>query len=341
MLKKILFVAALIVVMLPVAAADKAGKWYVDLDYGFENPSGLDTIYAYSYGYNYIGGSYLGSQTKTFTTGPSNAASWKLTAGYEAADWKAWASYFKLGNDATSLAAHENDYYSFVLFNTLPAPVDPLYGYEGFVYSDEARANTRFRISRIDINAGRNFNPTDNWKLTFYSGLMYMNLETSVDVLYIDNQDWNYWGAGSTDQVILKSNSKGWGINLGFVSSTQIGKRVEFNSGLEVTMARLTRNNEQTEWFYSSYYSPDYGPFGSWNANQDDSKMTPIISAFVEADIKITDRFFTQIGYKYMAMKDVLSYNRLVNDYPMGSGWASENKDFGLDGLYLGLTFKF
>lgn len=340
MLKKILCVAALLVVMLPAAAADKKGKWYVDLDYGFENPSGLDTIYAYSYGYNYING-YLGSQTKTFATGPDNDTSWKLSLGYETADWKAWVSYFKYGNDAESIAAHDNTYYSYVLYNTLPMPTDPIWGYDGFIWSDEAHAKTDVRLSRLDFNAGHTFNPAENWKLMFYGGLMYMNFEAKIDVLYIDNQDWNYWGAGSTDQVILRSNSKGWGINIGSTLTRQIGKRVEVTLGYERTMARLSRTNEQSEWYYSTYYGPDYGPWGSWNASQSDSKMLPIENAFLEANVKITDHFFTQIGYKYSSIKDALNYTLNVNDYPGISGYASDNKDFGLDGLYFGMTFKF
>lgn len=336
MLKRILFVVAILAIMLPVAAQDKAGRWFVDVNYNYDQASGLDTVYAYAYGYNYMAG-LLTTQTQTFVTDPGSSWSPEIKVGYETDTWKAWGTYYKFSDTAVSNAGHQNDYFSYVLINTLPVGTDPLFGWDGFVYGDTAVASTEARFTHYDFNFGRKFKPTENWGLLLYTGVKYFKIDNHIRVTYNDYQDWNDWGVGAFDVVDINSRSNGYGINLGLESTMSFRKRFSVTAGAEISMVHTSRKNEQIE----RIEDPDGPLYYPWQSYNENNQILPVTTLWLEGGMMFNQHWSARMGYKTQIMKDVLSYGTNVNDYPFLSGWAYESKDVAFDGMYFGLTFKF
>ena len=257
--------------MLPLAAAEKEGRWFVDLTWGWDQPAGLDTVYAYAYGYTALNGNALNVNTRSFDIDTPRAWSPEIRVGYETDTWKGWMSYYKFKKMGRAGANVQSPFE--VLLNTLPAPNDPLTGFNGFVLSDVASATQNTRNVSWDFNFGRKFKPSEKWQLFFYSGLKYFKVNNDLRVAYGDTYDYNDWGPGSSDEVRLQSNTSGWGINGGFIASTFIGSRVTVSGGVELSMVHSKRNNTQSEFVWSSTYSPTYGALGSWRASHSTSRI--------------------------------------------------------------------
>ena len=339
-MKKMLVIAALLAVMLPLAAAEKDGRWFVDLTWNYDQPAGLDTIYAYAYGYGALNGNTYVVNTKTFDTNTPRAWSPEVRVGYETDAWKAWMSYYKFKKVGFSGAEVPAGYQ--VLFNTLAAPSDGLFGDDGFVYGDTATARQNLRNVRWEVNAGRKFKPSEKWQLFFYGGLSYFKVSNDIRVIYGDTFDYNNWGPGSTDEVRLQSNSSGYGIQGGLISSIYIGSRFTISGGIELGLTHAKRNNTQSEFVWSTLYSPYYGALGTWRASHSTSKVLPTAKIFVETEVKLSEHFYGKVGYKFRTIKDAFSYTKLTNDYPFGAfGYVEQTKDVGFDGGYFTIGFKF
>jgi len=346
MMKKILIVAVLLAVMLPLAAADNNGKWFVDLTYNYSQPAGMDTTYAVAYGYNDpsvdppANGIYYFTKTKTWDVATPRAWSPQVRFGYDCDKWTGWVSYSKFSKTGSSHAEVPAGFE--ILFNTLSAPEDPLFDDTGFIYSDAAYATQMTRNTNWDANIGRKFHPTDKWNLVFYTGVKYLKLEATVDAIYTDNFDANDWGPGSQDEVVLQSRSTGWGLNAGLISNTDIGKYVTVSGGLEFSAVHTSRVNTQSEYYWSSYYSPTNGAFGSWTAYNSNAKVIPVASLFVEGQVKMGEHFYGKMGYKFTTIQNAFTFTKLVNDYPFGAfGYVEQNKDLSFDGMYFTVGFKF
>jgi len=346
MMKRILMVAVLLTVMLPLAAADGSGKWFVDLTWSYQQPAGLDTTYAYAYGFNDpdydppVNGIYYFTKMQTFESTTPRAWTPTVRVGYDCDKWVGWLSYNKFSKSGYSSTSIPDGYN--VLFNPLAAPADPLFGNDGFIYADSAAASQKIRNTNWDFNLGRKFKPTDKWTLTLYSGVKYFKLSADLDAVYGDSQDWNLWGPGSQDEIKYQSRTSGWGINAGLMSSSEIGKYVTITGGLEFSACHTTRTNAQSEYFWSSYYSPYYGAFGSSAFNQSTTKIIPVASVFVESQVKMGEHFYGKVGYKFTTIQNAFSFTKLVNDYPTGAyGYVEQNKDLSFDGMYFTIGFKF
>lgn len=345
-MKKILFVAVLLAVMLPLAAADKDGRWFVEATAQYAQPAGTDTTYAYAYGYNDpnydppVNGIYYFTKTQAFDTNTPRAWTPTFKFGYESDKWIGWVSYNKFSKTGHSSTGIPDGY--LILFNTLGAPQDPLFDNTGMTYADSAFTTQMIRNTNWDANIGRKFHPTDKWTLTFYTGVKYFKLEDKLDAVYGDSMDFNDWGPGSSDEVVLQSRTSGWGINAGLMSTSDIGKHWTVTGGLEFSAAHTTRTNTQSEYFWSSYYSPYYGAFGSWASFQSNPKVIPIASVFLEGGFHVGTHFYGKMGYKFTTIQNAFTFTKLTNDYPMGAyGYVEQSKDLSFDGMYFTVGFKF
>lgn len=344
MLKKILFVVAILAVMLPTMAAEKDGKWFVDLTYRQLAPTDLDTVYAHTYSYSYtLGGPYgaydFKNATHTYKVKPDAEWDPQIKFGYENDKWAVWMDMWKYDDTGHSEIATPAD--SYWLIPTLTFPTDTLLGYDGFAYADGANAQMALNTEIIDINYGRKFHPGERWTLMFYTGVRWFKTDVGLTATYYDNQDWNYWGVGAKDQVSLTSSNKGFGVNLGLTTSSFITKKLSVNGGVEISMVHNKRTDAQSEYLDSPFIGPYYGSLGLWVSSNRSTKIMNQVALFAEAQYDWTPKLYTKLGYKFQTFKNVFSYEKLVNDYPMWSGFTTESNDLAYEGMYFSLGYKF
>jgi hypothetical protein len=334
MLKKVLVVAALLCVMVPFAAQDKAGKWGVEVSGWLVRPLSLDTTYAYG---------FYGTPTPTganFTQRPysiGNEYRWQpnLKVSYATDAFTFWVDYTTYDQTSSSTAnvATDNQYF---LNPTLTN------GQYLFAYADAASATLRTTYTNWDINAGHVFHPTDKWALMVYGGVRYLRLENDVHATYVDASNYNYWGPGATDAVRLHANMTGWGLNFGFTNDFTFGKRWALGTGLEVSMVRTTNDLDQNEVLDSPYYGVTYGITG---INSSKQKVTPALKMYAEAKFNFNDSWYAKLGYRFDYIHDAFGYDYTgTPDFSAtgyNGGYFPTNKDVTFDGLYFTIGVKF
>ncbi len=339
MMKRVMIVAVLLAVMLPFAAQDKASKWTIEAEAWWAQPKGFDTVYAYTYSYAPGNGSYFNFDSKPNAVNNERRWSPALKVAYSNGPWTTWLSYVNYDESSTSTAFAPST--AMFLVNALPISYSPFTGFDSFAYSDWAKADLSTQYTSWDFNIGHNFNPSEKWTMNFYGGLRYMSIDAQLDALYVDNSDWNFWGAGSQDSVRIHSQTHAWGLNSGFISDYKFSKRIGFGAGLEVSMLSARQDNEQREYINSTIYSPYYGPFGVFHVARGESKVIPAVKLYTEAKFNFSDSWYGKVGYRYQTIKDAMSFSYAANDYRRGTGIVPIKKDFSLEGFYFTVGFKF
>jgi hypothetical protein len=341
MLKKVLVVAALLCVMVPFAAQDKAGKWGVEVSGWMVRPLGLDTTYAYAQNEVLVvpppvTGVYAPSMGAPYSIGNEYRWSPNLKVSYATDAFTFWVDYTSY--DQTSFSAANG-----ATSNIKYAPLAPvLADHHWFAGCDLASATLRTTYTNWDINAGHVFHPTDKWALMVYGGLRYLRLENDVHATYVDIQGWSGDGLGTTDAVRLHANMTGWGLNFGFTNDFTFGKRWALGTGLEVSTVRTTNDLDQNEVLNSTKYA-------TWdlvNTSSSKQKVTPALKMYAEAKLNFNDSWYAKLGYRFDYIHDAFGY-----DYNTGTpdfsatrhngGYFPTNKDVTFDGLYFTLGFKF
>ncbi len=328
MLKKVLVVAALLCVMLPFAAQDKAGKWGVEVSGWMVRPLGLNTTYSYDQNVAVSGGYSALSVGAPWSIGNEYRWSPDLKVSYTTGSFAFWANYTSYDQTSFSTAKTPTNLYD--------PPLASVFANTEFMEGcDAASATLRTTYSNWDINAGHMFHPTDKWALMVYGGLRYLRLENDVHVTYVDIQDWNYNGPGSTDAVRLHANMTGWGINFGFQNDFSFSKRWAVGTGLEISMVRTTNDLDQNEVLNATYY----GTFGITNTSSSQQKVTPALKMYAEAKFNFNDAWYAKLGYRFDFIKDAFGF-----DSSAAAAWHGSfptNKDVTFDGLYFSVGYKF
>jgi hypothetical protein len=334
MLKKVLVVAALLCVMVPFAAQDKAGKWGVEVTAWYGQALGVDTTYAY--GFNTADGYTFTEQPYTLRNEYRWSPSLKLS--YSTDVFTFWVDYtYYDQSKANSINTTDNNQ---LVIN--PALTNGQYL---FTYCDAAEAAISTTYTNWDINVGHTFHPTDKWALMVYGGLRHINLENNVNATYVDNYGQNNWGAGATDSVRLHALMTGWGLNFGLQNDLSFGKRWAIGTGLEVSMMSTTTDYEQEEVLYSPYY----GTYGITGISRSQQKVTPAVKMYAEAKFNFNDSWYGKVGYRYEWIKDGFGFDFAnTPEFSGGSmygiptgGYFPTNKDVTFDGLYFTIGVKF
>jgi hypothetical protein len=333
MLKKVLVVAALLCVMVPFAAQDKAGKWGVEVTAWYGQALGVDTTYAYG---------FYTADNHTFTEQPytlRNEYRWSpsLKLSYSTDVFTFWVDYtYYDQNKSNNVDLVSNNQY-----DINPALTNGQYL---FTYCDAAEAAISTTYTNWDINVGHTFHPTDKWALMVYGGLRHINLENNVNATYVDNYDQNHLGAGATDVVRLHTLMTGWGLNFGLQNDLSFGKRWAIGTGLEISMLSTTTDYDQYEAINFVHNNVPYN-VGITGISRSQQKVTPAVKMYAEARFNFTDSWYGKVGYRYEWIKEGFGFDYGNTPYFSATGYDGgyfpTSKDSTFDGLYFTLGFKF
>ncbi len=339
MLKKVLVVAALLCVMVPFVAQDKAGKWDVEVTGWYGQALGVDTTYAYGFQEAQLSGVWHSTQ-KPYTIKNEYRWSPNLKVSYGTDAFTFWVDYTYYDQSKYNVADSNNSLNNEVILG--PALTN---GTTMFPYCDIAEANLSTSYTNWDINIGHTFHPTDKWALMVYGGLRHLNLENNVNAVYTDHHGYDGWGPGATDSVRLHALMTGWGLNFGLQSDLTFGKRWGVGTGLEVSMLSTNTDYDQYETLDIPFYGRSYGVTG---ISRSQKHVTPALKMYAEAKFKFNDAWYAKVGYRYEFIKDGFGfdysgvlYDNLYGFIVAGRGSFPTNKDVTFDGLYFTVGFKF